>query len=258
VSKNPKVTLGLYTGRYVSGSCPMNVLAMAWELKEADMWGGMQWVTSCRVDSNRNYLIHDFLYKSDNEFLFILDEDMIHAGPTPVVLARRNLPIVSGLYFKRGTDQRYAPHFYKENGESEEDRRGHGTAINTNYRSMMPEVAEFFAGLTNVPYTDGPIILTKKDGSPLDSSLMRIDAAGFGCVMLRRDALEALDPPYLLDQPGLNGDLVFYKQAKEKGIDIWGDCSVIAAHDLDATVGIASFCDFTNKFVAEVEHARVG
>ena len=101
---NNQVVLGMYTGRYVSGSCPMNALSMAWALKEAGMWGGTQWRSSCRVDSNRNYLIADFLEHSKGDFLFIFDEDMVHAPETPVILANRNLPIVSGLYFHRGED----------------------------------------------------------------------------------------------------------------------------------------------------------
>src|SRR3990167_8723745 len=116
----PKVTLGLYVGQYVSNTCPMNALSMAWALKEAGMWGGTQWVTSCRVDSNRNYLIDDFLKKSDGDYLFIFDEDMIHPPDMPVLLAKRDLPVVSGLYFHRGEDGGYAPQLYKHTGESAE------------------------------------------------------------------------------------------------------------------------------------------
>ena len=85
----------------------------------------------------------------------------------------------------------------------------------------------------------------------LDNSVLPIDAAGFGCVLLRRDALEQLEEPYLQSEPGLNGDLVFYKQCQDKGIPMFVDCSVIASHRQVGEIGVGAFCDFVNKFVAE-------
>ena len=241
---NKKVSLGLYTGRYVSGSAPMNALSIAWALSHADMWGGTQWRSSCRVDSNRNYLIADFLEKSTADYLFIIDEDMIHPDAAAVVLANRDLPIVSGLYFHRSENGSYAPHFYKEDGVSADERRGHGTAVNNFYRAMSVEVCAAYSELGNLPYNDGPVILTNQAGKPLDNLIMPIDASGWGCIMLRRDALEALDPPYLHDEPGLNGDLAFFKQVKAKGIPVYGDASVICAHNADSKIGLASFYDY--------------
>ena len=246
----PQVAFGIYTGRYVSGTAPMNMLTMAFELAKADMWGGMEHVSSCRVDSNRNYLIHDFLHETTNDYLFIVDEDMQHPGPMPVVLAERELPVVSGLYFRRNEGREFYPQFYKYEGQSEETRRGHGKAVNDYYRAMLPEVVQFFGSLDNVPNVDTPLILTHADGTVIDNGLMRIDGGGFGCLMIRRDVLEKLDEPYLICEPGLNGDLVFYKQLREKGIEVWGDCSVIATHNYDDHVGVGSFCDFANRYVA--------
>ena len=244
MNKNVKVTLGLYSGRYVSGSAPMNALSLASQLADANMWGGTQWRSSCRVDSNRNYLIVDFLEKSTSDFLFIIDEDMIHPDKAAVVLANRDLPIVSGLYFHRGDSGNYAPHFYMEHGQSADERRGHGTAVNTFYRAMSVEVCGKFSEFGNLPYNNSPVILTDSKGDMLSNSLIPIDASGWGCMMLRRDALEALDPPYLRDEPGLNGDLAFFKQVKAKGIPVYGDTSVICAHNDDSRVGLASFHNY--------------
>lgn len=256
MAKKPQVSLGMYTGKYVSGSCPMNVLSMAWALKESGMWGGTQWRSSCRVDSNRNYLIADFLEKSTSDFLFIFDEDMMHAPETPIVLAERDLPIVAGLYFHRGEDGEYAPHFYKHEGESPDSRRGHGTDVNHYYRAMNQEVIDAFGEFDELPYTNVPVIIGDGKGKGTDKLLMPIDAAGFGCVMLRRDALEALTPPYLRDEPGLNGDLSFYKKAKAAGVDIWGDASVIATHNSEGHIGLASFYDYVVKAMEEAERKQ--
>lgn len=245
------ITLGMYVGAYVSNTCPMNVAAMVTELAEARRLGGTQWVTSCRVDSNRNYLIHDFLNKSKSDFLFIFDEDMIHPPTMPMLLADRDLPIVTGLYFRRNEQGVHTPQAYKRLADAPETRRGHGKAVNAFYEPMVREVHEFFAGLERVPYLNGPMVLTTKDGQPVNSGVLPMDAAGFGCVLLRRDALEALDEPYLETQSGLNGDLAFYKQCQEKGIPMYVDCSVIASHRQVTDLGVAAFCDFMNKFVED-------
>lgn len=246
-----KITLGLYVGAYVSNTCPMNVAALVTELARANRLAGTQWVTSCRVDSNRNYLIHDFLNKSTGDFLFIIDEDMIHPPTMPMLLADRDLPIVTGLYFRRNEQGVHTPQVYKRKEDAPETRRGHGKAVNAFYEPMLREVNGFFEGLENVPYVNGPLILTKKDGSPIDTSVFEIDAAGFGCVLLRRDALEALPEPYLMTEPGLNGDLAFYKHAQEAGVQAYVDCSLIASHRQVTDLGIAGFCDFMNRFVTE-------
>jgi len=253
---NGKVVLGLYTGKYVSGSFPANVLAMSDQLHAAKKYGGVIWAESCRVDSNRNRIIYDFLHKNDSEFLFIVDEDMQHPPDMPVVLSRRDLPIVSGLYFRRGNRGMYTPQFYKLIGQSEETREGHGKAVNNFYEPLLKEVHAFFAGLENVPYLNEPMILTDKEGQALKNSLIPMDAGGFGCLMMRRDALEAMEEPYLRDEPGLNGDLVFYKQARAKGIEVWGDCACIASHNHNSPIGVASFCDFTWEFVKDAESLR--
>lgn len=260
MSRVPSVCIGLYTGRYVSGTAPMNVLRMAWALSKYGMWGGpdevgsMEHMSSCRVDSNRNYLIHDFLNNCDADYLFILDEDMQHAPETPVVLASRGLPVVSGLYFRRDITGRHMPQMYTYKGQSADTRRGHGTDVNDFYEPMVPQVHKFFAETLQrpVPHTNQPLILCDDAKNPIDSGLMRIDAAGFGCLMISREAAEALDPPYLRDQPGLNGDLTFFKQCREKGIEVWGDCSVIASHAVEAYVGVGAFADYTHNLVAGV------
>lgn len=241
------VSLGLYSGKYASGSYAMNCLSMAWALNKKKMWGGSQWRSSCRVDSNRNYLIADFLEKSDDDFLFIFDEDMVHPPEMPIILAERDLPIVSGLYFHRNDDESYDPHFYKYEGESADTRRGHGTDVNSFYRPMSQEVCDAYAKLGELPYTNAPTIIGDGRGGATDKLLIPIDAAGFGCVMLRRDALETLSPPYLRDEPGLNGDLSFYKKARAAGIAVYGDASVIAAHNADLRIGLASFHDYMVK-----------
>lgn len=256
--KPPQVAIGLYSGRTVDAAMPVNVLGMAWELAQRGMWyhDPRLWHESCRVDSNRNYLIHDFLHQTAADFLFIVDADMQHPPLAPIVLAERDKPIVCGLYFHRRRDGMYAPHFYRHRGENADPRRGHGTDVNWYYEPMTAEVCNYFAGLEGTPYHNEPVVLTKPGGSWATQSLMRIDASGFGCVMLRRDALEQLEAaggPFLRDEPGLNGDLAFYKKCEQLGIDVWGDASVICSHASSDYIGLASFHDYVTRSQAQQE-----
>lgn len=250
--KPKQVVLGLYTGPVVPAAMPMNVMSMAWELSKAGMWyfDTRLWHESCRVDSNRNYLIHDFLHKTTADFLFIIDADMKHPGIAPVVLANRDLPIVCGLYFQRRQDGVFCPHFYRHNGESPDDRRGHGHDVNNHYTPMTSEVVQCFSQFPTMPFINEPVVLINADGSPTDKGLMRIDASGFGCAMLRRDALETIEAaggPFLRDEPGLNGDLAFYKRAGALGIPIWGDASVISSHAFESYIGLQAFHGFVER-----------
>ena len=251
-----KVVIGIYTGKYVSATFPVDLVRMVMSLSEKGMYAGLEAAESCRVDSNRNRLIYDFLHKSKGDYLFIIDEDMIHPADMPIILAERDLPIVSGLYFRRGNNGMHTPQFYKLVGQSEDTREGHGKAINNFYEPMIKEVHEFFSGLENIPYTNEPLILTDGRGQVLTNSLLEIDGGGFGCLMIRRDALEAMDEPYLQSEPGLNGDLVFYKQAREKGIKVYGDCAVVAKHNYNEGLGVGAFCDFMWRFVEDAQRVK--
>ena len=249
MGKHPSIVLGLYSGSYNCNWHTPNVLSLAWTLFESESYGGYLWATSCRVDSNRNYLINDFLTKTTGDYLFIIDEDMIHPPQMPVLLADRDLPIVSGLYFKRDEHGLHFPQFYKFVKEAPDERRGHGTAVNNLYRVMADEVTKVFMEWGDVPKTNGPLVVSDKDGVPVTDGLLEIDGGGFGCLMMRRDVLEALEPPYLITEPGLNGDLVFYKRAKAAGFKIYGDCRVIAAHMQMTPIGAAAFTDVSWNFV---------
>ena len=77
-----------------------------------------------------------------------------------------------------------------------------------------------------------------------DSGLMKIGAVGTGCVLIKREVIEALWPfPFelLLDETGthkvLGSDLHFCKKARGKGFEIWAHfeycCSHYKCADLD-------------------------
>lgn len=258
----PRITLGIYNGASASNTTPYNIAQMISSLYELDVINHqcpVIWSTSCRVDSNRNFMIDDFVHKATGAtHLFIIDDDMEHPPSMAYWLAMRNKPVISGLYFHRGKDH-YTPQFYRYIGQGQDNRRGHGTDWNDTYEPMTYDVAKFLSGLKVIPETDEPIILGNNvTGRPVDGGLMRIDAGGFGCLLISREAAEALDPPYLRDQPALNGDFTFYKQCREKGIEVWGDASLIAAHHAVENIGVAKFANYWVDSVTKMQQEVTG
>jgi len=258
-----KILLGIYTGDVVLESALANVLSLQASMISRGIQDPVSSYiqrTSCRVDANRNYIMHYFLNKSTADYLFIIDQDVSHPADAPYVLASRDKPIVCGLYFKRNEAGIHHPMFYKNIGTGVEDRQGYkiGEFCEDNYspNPFIPIVAEFLHN-SKAPLIDDPFLLAKEDGSlPMTGGIIEIDASGFGCVMIRRDVIEAMSPPYLIDEPHLNGDLVFYRNAKKLGFDIWGDMSVVCSHRQVKPIGLKGFQDFVWKEVNEYNASR--
>lgn len=258
MKENPTVVLGLYTGPYTTSMFCPNVLGMALDLTDHNLLNKFPfiWEESCRVDANRNRIIYHFLNDTDADFLFILDEDMLHHPQTPRLLMRHDLPIITGVYFHRSDDGTYPPQVYTKIGETADTRIGYGKHVNNIYVPMVLELHKFYSELGNIPATNAPLIICDQKGKPLDTGVIPIDAAGFGCVLIRRDAVESMEAPYLMDELGLNGDLAFYKQAKAKNIGVYCDMSIIASHPHKEPIGIGRFAEFTHKIVVEAAEAK--
>lgn len=262
----PKICLGTYTGNVTHASMHVNVAHMVEDLVRVGMYDsvGPIHIRSSRIDANRNKMIHLFLTKSTADFLFIIDEDMVHPALMPRVLAERDKPIITGLYFRRdykGFDRSdYAPVIYRCMGKRRGERDGYGEYEDYCYDPMTLEVMQFLDAV-EAPALDVPLYIQNPDGTPLQAGpkadpLIRIDGFGFGCLLLRRDALEQMEPPYLLDRAGLNGDLTFCRQAQEKGIEAWCDMSVIASHLHEWEIGVRTFGGYMNAVYEKVQSQR--
>lgn len=255
-----KIVLGLYTGNVSNSAAIPNAVGICENLVKADRWGGWIWSQSSRVDSNRNFIIHDFLHRTTAEFLFIIDDDMAHPPDMALQLASRNKPMTAGLYFRRSAEGNHAPVAYRYNGEALETRRGHGKGTNATYSPVTKEVMEFLKS-HKAPAVDSCVCIrgdTRDEYLPEDECVIPIDATGFGCILLRRDALEQMDEPYLIDELALNGDLTFYRNAMRKGIPLYLDMSTIAAHYHSSSFSVKTFCDYTWKREYDQELMRQG
>jgi len=238
------VVIGCYNGQTAPSYAIPNVARMAAHLVSCGMFVDVMQRVSSRIDANRNHLMARFLLDyPEATHLFILDGDLRHPPEMPEILALRDKPIVSGLYFRRDHQGNHCPVLYRHAGQGEDNRLGHGTFTNDHFQPITPEVLVFLRD-GQAPEHDGPYLFLNRDRSPLDASiaLVPIHASGFGCLMLRRDAIEQMPQPYLIDEPGLNGDLVFGRNAMREGIEYWADLSVVASHEAEAHwVGMETF-----------------
>lgn len=244
-----KIQIGLYTGETVPAPYVGNTVNIVIDLAYNDLLyveNPVQHIISSRIDSARNILIQNFLEYSTASHLFIMDADMKHPPMMPRMLLMRDKPVISGLYFHRNPDHHY-PHLYKFTGEKEDERRGYGKSVNWHFSPMIREAYEFFSSLEAVPEGDKPVCIVGNGGNLIDSAVVSIDGGGFGCILLSREALEKLEPPYLMNEPGLNGDLAFYKKCKMNGIEMYGDMSCIATHNSGKNISLPDFVEFLAK-----------
>ena len=247
----PKITLGLYTGNTTPDTYGPNLIRMVLDLQRHDaLCEDLPFIhtSSCRVDSNRNAIIYHFLQNKEATHLFIVDSDMEHPPEMPRLLASRDRPIISGAYFHRNMNGSRAPQSYNLVGESEDSRPGYGKDRNNFYTPMISEAVEFYNKFP-VPETNSPLIITNSDGSLAKTSVYEMAASGFGCLLLSREALEQLSPPYLQDELGLNGDLAFFKKCASSGVKSFVDFSMICSHKGVVDIGVGEFARFLQETV---------
>ena len=143
-------------------------------------------------------LVHDqFLDRSDAEYLFMLDSDVL-VPPTAIskllkhMERRKDVRIVGGWYKKKS--EPYGPVVYHANG------------------------------------FEGDIAQYQQYGqNEIGEGLEKVDAAGAGCWMVHRSVVEALgESPFHMAEGG--EDLVFCRKVQKAGFDLFIDWDLAAAH----------------------------
>lgn len=158
-------------------------------------WDDIYTTGSTYLPAARNTLHDLFLENSECEHLVMLDSDVL---PPPDFLARlmaHNLPMVGGWYRKKADP--YPPCVY-------------------DYEKTEVDGVHWWKG-------------REQPGTGLE----RVDAAGAGCWLMRRDVAEALGKsPYSMQEGG--EDMVLCKKLMDLGIPTFIDWTVACAH-----VGVA-------------------
>lgn len=170
------------------------------------------------VDTARNLIAKTFMANPEYTHLFWMDSDMKFHPHTVKRLLAHNLPIVSGLYLAR-TDTPL-PHLYDFSHISED-----GCAM---YNSHCSDYAEWLKA--NPQQSDFP---NAQCFDPDPAALIKVDAVGFGCVLVERRVFEAIEYPYFESDPETGGaeDFDFCEKARAAGFEIYGDMTVQADHE---------------------------
>lgn len=173
------------------------------------------------ADVARNIIISRFL---DNplkpEFLLFTDSDATWDGKKAVDrLVDRNLPFVSGVFFKR--DIPPIPTLGPSAGMNE---------TSDNFYHFGKTIEAIMERLEKSGLQDNELnnnIVLPKD----ETDLFKIDGCGAHFVMIRRDVLEKIKPPWFqYSTQGAGEDFVFCRKVKDAGFDMYADLSVYSGH----------------------------
>ena len=183
------------------------------------------------VDVARNMIVQAALADPDTTHLFFMDADMTFHPDTLLRLVERDKDVIGGTYFAR-TDSP-VPHVYRFHHEDADDGTCpygslHDEGPGRWYAPLHSKFARYlkrhkrydrFAGAAVLPDT--------KD------ALVRADALGTGCLLIKREVLEAISAPWFKCHENSAGgeDFYFCQKALDAGFEVWADFSVQAQHE---------------------------
>ena len=166
------------------------------------------------TSSSENRQIEGFLALEGATHLFWTESDMILPDDAILRLLELDKPIASGVYFLReGWGQ---PCLYKQVVKIRKRRK----TQEKEWQLYSHTPVTIFP--TQEPFRLGD---QKSSGVP-----------GFGCVLIKREVLEAMTPPWCEITEGKHGsDMYFYKHACDAGFDVWVHPGVMCGQ-IDYTV----------------------
>lgn len=164
-------------------------------------------IGSCLVYDARDKVI-EFAIKEDADWIFFLDSDMVPPSDILKKLVNMNVPIASGMAFKRTPP--FQPCFY--------------TRVEINKE-------------THKPYLESPIDFPNE-------GILECQGVGMACCMIRREVWEncgeklsdKLNQTWFFPYPGIGEDLSFCMRARRKGFKMFVDLSINVGHVSTVTI----------------------
>lgn len=155
------------------------------------------------VDANRNKMVKNFLEDEDNKWMLMVDSDVV--PPRDVLsMVEHGKPVVSAVCTIK---------------------KGRGSPLPT-----VMQLNEDGTTYQNVP-------LTEYYEKIRDDGLLQVEGAGTGCILVRRDVLENMQPPwfkFLYDEYGLlklGEDFYFSRKVMENSdYDMYVDTTQVCGH----------------------------
>jgi len=157
-------------------------------------WDGLAMTLSTYLPEARNKVHNAFLDETQYSHLFMLDSDIVFPPFTVEKLLAHQLPVVGGYYLNKSQTRENTPVVYRWEKDNEK------------------------TGKVDWMHIHEP-----------GTGLEKVDGIGMGCVMMRRDAAEALGKsPYDMNTGG--EDLRVCRKLMQLGIPLHVDWSINCAH----------------------------
>ena len=191
------------------------------------------------IDVARNVLVEQFL-RTDADYLWMLDQDAVFLPGTLDRLLSRKLPVVGALEMMRVPGPCW-PMALKGPADPETN----------NCRVQGPEVYSFIARHHDA-MSNSPQIVTPP---PMDS-LLEVTFTGCHCLLVRRDVLADMEPPWFKGYDPGGEDRYFCEKAGAMGVPVYVDLSVLVGHATsDRVIGAFDFMA-AQRFVSEEQMLR--
>jgi hypothetical protein len=158
--------------------------------------------------------LHDHFLASDKEYMLHLDSDALIVPESIERLAGWQKPVVSALCFRRTPV--YAPVVYRE------------AAQGGGWKQDFDWIRDFLNLHLEQLHIGHPTLLMDLKDQPL----VQVQRCGAHCLLIHRDVLESIQPPWFeaLYDGGGGSDFDFCRKILEAGFPIYCDLSVIAGH----------------------------
>jgi hypothetical protein len=189
------------------------------------------------VDMSRSYLVMQVL-EHDHDWLWFTDQDAVYQPQTLDRLLAWNKPLVGALCLMRKPEM-CEPMVFK-------GRHKPGSDL---WNVVVNEVYRYLLRYADVTTNDPQII----DPIP-EGSLFAADITGCHCLLIRRDVLEAMEPPWFQGRPGRE-DMYFCQKAMENGVQLYIDFSTFVSHATGTRLlGVFDFmAHYLHRFYSEVD-----
>ena len=176
------------------------------------------------MDVARTYLVQRAL-EGDCSHVWFTDQDAAYTPDTLERLLAWDVPIVGVLCMIRASTW-CMPMAFKGEKEDEPGK----------YLVLVDEPYNYLREHANVETNDPQAI------SPIpEGSLWDVDITGCHCLLIKREVLEALEPPWFSGLPGQE-DMYFCRKASAAGFPIYVDFSTIAGHATgERIIGVYDF-----------------
>jgi len=188
-------------------------------------------VSSRPADVARN----DIIRQLEKDWLFFMDSDQTFHPQTLRKLMSWDLPVVSGLYFKSPGNP--VPHCYKY---AYQETTGPIKDAHF-YESIIDPIAQFlFKHTDKIKQNEAVVLPSKKE------DLIECDGVGGGCLLIHRQVLDAIEPPWFEYNKGtfVGEDFYFCRKVEAAGFKIFVDPGVICGHKMKGFIGAEHFLNF--------------